>query len=343
MCDSVYDAARAGHLGLLPAGIARVAGVERSASTTRRVGLDMRIRLKAMVLTVLLAGGGALAACSGAEPAAAGGVPATLRVGLIPNISPEKQKAQYEPLRAYLAAKLKVKVELFVATDYAGVVQALVAKKIDLAYLGGLTYAQAKEQANVTPLVTEIDQETGTTKYLSAIVVRKDAPFTSTKDVVAAGAAFAFGDISSTSGSLYPRVMLTEAGAHCDTVDLSKCPPLKSVTFTGGHDAAAQAVLKGSVDAAGLELRILHRLERQGTIPTGALRVIETREVMGYPWVARDGLSAQARDTITAAFTDMADATLLSLMRAKKYVPVTPADYTDLQERAAALGLLTRR
>lgn len=337
------DTSRVRDLGRAPDGMAGRGRVSGGLIRRHDRGLAVRPQLKVMLLTVLLAAGGVVSGCSQDQPDAASGVPATLRVGVIPNISPEKQHAQYEPLRAHLADSLKVKVELFVATDYAGVLAALVARKVDVAYLGGLTYAQAREQAGVTPMVTEIDEETGTTKYLSAIVVRKDAPYTSTKDVVAAGASFAFGDISSTSGSLYPRIMLTEAGAKCDTADLSKCPPLKSVTFTGGHDAAAQAVLKGSVDAAGLELRILHRLERQGTVKAGDLKVVETREVMGYPWVAREGLSAQARSTIAAAFTAMSDPALLTLMRAKRYVAVSPADYTSLHERAAALGLLTRR
>src|SRR5690348_8987627 len=71
--------------------------------------------------------------------------PDTLRVGVIPNISPEKQRAQYKPLREYLSKRLGVSVELFVATDYAGVVTALTAKKVDVAYLGGLTYVQAAQ------------------------------------------------------------------------------------------------------------------------------------------------------------------------------------------------------
>ncbi|HEU5157717.1 MAG TPA: phosphate/phosphite/phosphonate ABC transporter substrate-binding protein [Streptosporangiaceae bacterium] len=282
----------------------------------------------------------AVAGCGGAA-SGSGGVPGTLRVGLIPNISPETQKAQYEPFREYLARKLGVKVELFVATDYSGVVEALAAERVDVAYLGGLTYVQAAELTSITPLVTEVDTETGTPRYSSAIVVRKDAPYRTVKDVVAAGGRFAFGDVSSTSGSLYPRIMLVDAGAQCDKSDLAKCPPLRSVVFTGGHDAAATAVLNGNVDAAGLELRILHRLERQGTVPAGALRVIEARDVMGYPWVARDGLSDQARRTIIDAFTGVTDPKLLALMRAKKYVKVTASDYATIRQRAAALGLLT--
>ncbi|MEV0428258.1 phosphate/phosphite/phosphonate ABC transporter substrate-binding protein [Micromonospora sp. NPDC050495] len=305
-------------------------------------GMNRRRALLAMGLAGALAALGT-AGCSSESDSNSQGIPQHLRVGIIPNISPEKQQAQYEPFRKYLADRLHVDVELFVATDYAGVVAALVSEKVDVAYLGGLTYVQADEQTDVTPMVTEVDEETGTPKYLSAVAVKKDSPHQSVKDVVDAGGRFAFGDVSSTSGSLYPRVMLVGAGARCQPDDLASCPPLSRVVFTGGHDAAAQAVLNGSADAAGLELRILHRLERQGTVPTGALRVVQTHEVMGYPWVARADLSAQARTTLTEAFTSITDPSLLSLMRAKRYVPVTEADYASLRDEATKLGLLTAK
>ncbi|MDF2705750.1 phosphate/phosphite/phosphonate ABC transporter substrate-binding protein [Nonomuraea muscovyensis] len=269
------------------------------------------------------------------------GLPTTLRVGIIPNISPENQRAQYEPFRAYLADRLKTDVELFVATNYAGVVSALVARKLDVAYLGGLTYVQAEAQTGVVPLVTEIDQETGTPAYLSAVVVKARSPYRSTKDVVAAGGKFAFGDVSSTSGSLYPRVMIVDAGARCDVGDLTACPPLSSVSFTGGHDATAQAVLSGGADAGGIELRILHRLEKQGSVPKGALQAVETRQVMGYPWVASRDLDATSRKAVTDAFLAIRDPKLLDLMRAKSYAAVTATDYAEVRQHATALGLLT--
>jgi phosphonate transport system substrate-binding protein len=123
--------------------------------------------------------------------------------------------------------------------------------------------------------------------------------------------------------------------------DLKKCPPLKMVTFTGGHDATAQAVLNGAADAGGIELRILHRLEKQGTIAPGALRVVGQREVMGYPWVARSGVSEEARTAVTDAFTAISDSKLLDLLRAKSFVKVTSADYEEVRSNASTLGLLT--
>jgi phosphonate transport system substrate-binding protein len=299
-----------------------------------------RVRLlltAALLITALLTGCGS---GDGGE-AAANGVPKTLRVGLIPNVAPEQQRAQYRPFGEYLESALGVDVELFVAADYAGVVAALASDRIDMAYLGGLTYVQAERQVKLTPLVTEIDRETGTQKYFSAVVVRAGSPYRNLRaDIVDAGRTFAFGDVSSTSGSLYPRIMLDAAGARCSPRKVDECPPLRRVTFTGGHDATAAAVLGGQVDAGGIELRILHRLEREGKVPKGALRVIEQREVIGYPWVARTDLGRPAHESIVKAFTALSDAKLLELMRAKSYTPVTAADYAEVRNEAQRLGLV---
>jgi phosphonate transport system substrate-binding protein len=295
------------------------------------------LAVAALLLTVPLAGCGS----DEGEAVAASGVPKTLRVGLIPNVAPEQQRAQYRPFGDYLETALGVDVELFVASDYAGVVAALAGRRIDMAYLGGLTYVQADRQVELTPLVTEVDRETGTAKYISAIVVRDGAPYRDLRaDIVNAGRTFAFGDVSSTSGSLYPRIMLDAAGARCSPRQVDECPPLKRVTFTGGHDATAAAVLGRQADAGGIELRILHRLEREGKVPAGALRVIDKREVMGYPWVARTELGGPAHQALTKAFTSISDPKLLDLMRARRFTPVTAADYGDVRREAQRLGLL---
>ena len=300
----------------------------------------MRLR---PVLTVLLAVV-VLAACGGAPAAPSGAaattLPAVLRVGLIPNIAPEEQRATYAPFGTALGRALGVDVELFVAPSYAGVVTALAAGKLDVAYLGGLTYVQAERQVPLTPLVTEVDQQTRTPRYLSAVVVPSTSRARTVADVVRSGGSFAFGDPGSTSGSLYPRLMLTEAGARCSTTSLERCPPLSSVRFTGGHDATALAVSGGRADAGGLELRVLRRLERTGAVAPGRLRVVGTREVMGYPWVARTALGPQQLDRVRQAFLDLDDPVLLDLLRAQVYVTVSPADYDEVRRAARTSGLL---
>lgn len=298
----------------------------------------MPIRLLALLLLTLLAGCGSTSVADNPNPDA---LPETLRVGLIPNIAPDKQRATYAPFGEELGRRLGVEVELFVAPSYAGVVTALAAGQLDIAYLGGLTYAQAEKQVELTPLVTEVDRDTGTSRYLSAIVVPAASAAQTPEDVVAAGGSVAFGDPSSTSGSLYPRLMIEAAGATCSATSLESCPPLSSVSFTGGHDATALAVAGGRADAGGLELRVLRRIESQNVVPPGALRVVQTREVMGYPWVGRTALGAEPLDQVRQAFLGLTDPKLLDLLRAKSYVAVTPGDYDEVRREAARLGLLT--
>lgn len=309
---------------------------------------------------MVLALGGLLAACGGdsrgggdgadgedvpdgdAQEAQADqdGMPDPLRVGLIPNVAPDEQRARYQPFGDYLETELGVEVELFVASNYAGVVTALASDQLDVAYLGGLTYLQAQEQIKLEPLVTEEDRETGTSRYISAIIVRSDSAAQDVDDLLGQEASFAFGDVSSTSSSLYPRIMLVEAGAECSVQELDSCPPLSEISFTGGHDAVAQAVLAGQVDAGGLERRILNRLISDGAVPEGELRIVEEAEVEGYPWVARLALGEETLETITEAFLDIEDPELLDLLRAERYLRVEREDYEDMRTRADELGLL---
>lgn len=273
----------------------------------------------------------AAAVLGGCTPKARGAEP--LRVGVIPNIAPEEQRAKYEPFRAYLEKRLGRPVELFVASNYAGVVQAMASGKLDLAYLGGLTYAQALGQMKLDPIVTEVDRETGTERYYSLIIANKDSGIRTLADLK--GKTFAFGDPSSTSGSLYPRKMLVDAGYDW-RADFA---PIKHVVYSGGHDATARAVASGNVDAGGIEGRILARLEKDGSVDASQLVVIDKRLVQGYPWCVPSSMSAADKAKIRDAFLAIDDPKLLDLMRAERYVPVDASKYADIVSLAEQLGL----
>jgi len=252
-------------------------------------------------------------------------------VGLIPNIAPDKQRALYQPFGAYLGDTLGMGVELFVATDYAGVVEAMASDKIDLAYFGGLTYVQAEQRAQIQPIVTEIDRETSTVKYYSALITRADSDIQTTADI--AGRKFAFGDIGSTSGSLYPRIMLDRAGIG----DFTN-PSL--FVYTGGHDATTLAVFNGTVDAGGVEKRVMQRLIDAGTVDGNQIRIIEQNLVQGYPWCIRSAFSPEFVEEVTSAFEAITDAELLQLMRAEAYARVTASDYDEARQEARRVGLI---
>ncbi|QIN79276.1 phosphate/phosphite/phosphonate ABC transporter substrate-binding protein [Rubrobacter marinus] len=199
--------------------------------------------------------------------------------------------------------------------------------------LRGLTYVQARERAEVHPLVTEINPRTHDTTYRSVIIVPEESPVREVSEL--RGRDFAFGSVSSTSGSLYPSIMLREAGVDYRT-------DLGEVTYTGGHDATAQAVAGGRVDAGGIEDRILYRLEEEGVIEGGSVRVIEESDpIQGYPWVVRSELPDDLEGAITDAYLSMQDPDLLDLLGAEGYERVEAGDYDYVEEQARELDLLT--
>lgn len=270
----------------------------------------------------------------GGGGAGAGG-PETLRVGLVPNQNPESVQANYEPFGDYLSQSLGRPVELTVPTSYGAVVEAMVNDELDLAYFGGLTYVQARERGEVEPLVTEINPRTHDTTYRSLIIAPAGSDVREVSDLE--GKDFAFGSASSTSGSLYPAIMLQDAGIDYRT-------DLANFNYTGGHDATAQAVANGQVDAGGLEDRILYDLVEEGAIDENAFRIVDESEpIQGYPWVARGALPADLKKRIVAAYLELKDPALLDLLRAEGYERVRAEDYDFVEERARELGLLTAK
>ena len=291
-----------------------------------RRALAGRARAAAALALLALAAG----ACGGS----ASGRDAPLRVALVPNQRPEKVRGEYEPLGRYLERELGRPVELSVPASYPAVVEAMANDKVDLALFGGLTYVQARRRARVVPLVTDVNPEMGTTKYDAVIVVPAASPVRRLGQL--RGRDFAFGSVSSTSGSLYPARMLARAGIDYRS-DLGR------VLYTGGHDATAAAVAGGKVDAGGLEGRILRRLVRDGAVDGRELRTIATSPpIEGYPWVARASLAAALRERIARAFTSMRDRRLLAALHARGYRRVEPSDYDEIERSAERLGLLTR-
>jgi phosphonate transport system substrate-binding protein len=275
-------------------------------------------------------------ACGGGESSSGeqgSGDLEVLRVGVVPNQNPEKVEAEYQPFGDYLSEQLGRKVELTVPTSYSAVVEAMVNDKLDLAYFGGLSYVQARNRTDVTPLVTEINPYTGDTTYHSLIITPADSDIQEVSDL--RGRNFAFGSTSSTSGSLYPAIMLQDAGIDYRT-------DLGEYTYTGGHDATAQAVANGSVDGGGIEDRILYNLEKDGTIDSGSIRTVEESDpIEGYPWVVRNALSDDLKQGIVQAFLDIDDPALLDLLRAQGYEQVDASDYDYVEEQARELDLLT--
>ena len=114
-----------------------------------------------------------------------------------------------EPLRAYLEKRLSVKVELVVGANYAATGEALRFGRLDVAYLGPVTYILRSRSAKLEPFARPTHASVGPT-FKAVIIVPPDSPAKSLGDLK--GQDIAFGDPASTSGTWVPRYQLLNAG-----------------------------------------------------------------------------------------------------------------------------------
>lgn len=164
--------------------------------------------------------------------------PQALRVGFVPSENVQQVSQNAQPIVEILQKKLGMEVQPFVATDYTGVVEALRANKLDIAFLTPASYVLAKNEANVQVILKS--QRRGSPYYYAAIITRADSGIGSLRDL--RNRTFAFGDPLSTSGHIFPRKMFHESG-------IDPIRDLKKIIYSGGHDATVLAVLNGKVDA----------------------------------------------------------------------------------------------
>jgi phosphonate transport system substrate-binding protein len=259
---------------------------------------------------------------------------AILRVSAIPDEAPTELQRKFAPLGKYLEAETGMKVVFTPVTDYATVVESLATKKIDLAWLGGFTFVQAKIRTNGTaiPIVQRAEDAVFTSKFITA-----DPSIKSLADLK--GKTFAFGAPSSTSGSLMPRFFLQQAGLNPEK-------DFKNVAFSGAHDATVAFVSAGKAEAGVLNASVWDKLVEQKKVDTDKVRVFATTPpYFDYNWTVRGDLDPVIIKKLTDAFLKLDPANpehkaILDLQRAAKFIPTKKENYDGIEKAAHSAGLL---
>ena len=258
-----------------------------------------------------------------------------VRVTGIPDENPTELQRKVEPMVKYLEKQLGTQVEYVPVTDYGAAVQALMAGKVDFAWLGGFTHVQARVMAGAEPLcMRDIDRE-----FKSVFIASADSGITSPADLK--GKTFAFGSKNSTSGHLMPRHYLVTQYQIDPDHDFSG-PPV----FSGAHDATVKLVESGKVQAGALNIEVWGRLLKDKKVDTSKVVVIwTTPPFVDYVWTAARSVDPTLRDKFKQAFLALdaskpADAAVLDLQGAKKFVPAAPSDFDAIEKVARGVGLL---
>ena len=107
--------------------------------------------------------------------------------------------------------KLGVELELFLSAEYAGVIQAIGAKQLEVMDMGASGYAAAyvETMGGIEPLVVPTNPD-GTIGYYAVAFVRADSPYKSLDDLK--GKIWAWAEPNSSSGYLFPLVSFRNKG-----------------------------------------------------------------------------------------------------------------------------------
>jgi phosphonate transport system substrate-binding protein len=256
-----------------------------------------------------------------------------LRVSAIPDEAPTELLRKFKPLGAYLEQQLGMPVKFVPVADYAAVVEAIAADRIDLAWLGGFTFVQTRlKTGNAIPLVQRAEDAIFTSKIISA-----DPSVNSLQDLK--GKTFAFGSVSSTSGSLMPRYFMLQDGIKPEEF-------FSRIAYSGAHDATAAWVQAGKADGGVLNASVWGKLVAAGKIDTSKVKVIATTPTFyDYNWTVRGSLDPALRDKIQAAFLALDPANpqhkaILDLQAASRFIETNAENYQGIEQAANAAGLL---
>ena len=170
--------------------------------------------------------------------------PTEINFGVISTEASMNQKKNWEPFLQEMSKATGFKVNGMYATDYAGVIEAMRFKKVQLAWFGNKSGMEAVDRANGEVFARVVARD-GSVGYYSHIIVHKDSPFAKLEDILKCDKSldFGIGDPNSTSGFLVPTAYIF--AAH--NIDPKTC--FRTVR-NANHQANAMAVANKQVAAA---------------------------------------------------------------------------------------------
>lgn len=249
----------------------------------------------------------------------------TLLLGVHPYLSYGELQNRFLPLAHYLAKSLGMTVKVRVGRDYAEHVQEVGHDRIDIAYLGPISYVHMVKLHGSKPLLARLERD-GKAVLVGHIVVPEHSPLQNVAEL--RGRAFAFGDPESTMSSVVPQAVLAAAGISLN--DLSHYANYR------GHSNVALAVLSGQMDAGAVKSEIYDDFSERG------LRSLtKMPEVSEHLFVARADMPPTLVEKIRMLLLGIAEdpegmLALKALHRdASGLVAVTDQDYDALRSLLA--------
>jgi phosphonate transport system substrate-binding protein len=234
--------------------------------------------------------GTALAVAAGITVNVARAETTELNFGIIATEASTNLKTVWEPFLEAMAKGTGFKINAFYASDYAGVIEAMRFKKVQVAWFGNKSAMEAANRSNGEIFAKSVDSD-GNPGYWSHLIVNKDSPIKSLDDVLKCDKSmnFGIGDPNSTSGFLVPTSYIFAA----KSIDPKDC--FKTVR-NASHEANGMAVANKLVDVATNNSENLRRLDVTAPEARKNIRVIWTSPLIpSDPLVWRKDLAVDVK------------------------------------------------
>lgn len=219
--------------------------------------------------------------------------PTEINFGIIATEASTNLKTVWEPFLEAMAKGTGFKINGFYASDYAGVIEAMRFKKVQVAWFGNKSAMEAVNRSNGEIFAQSVDSD-GNPGYWSHLIVYKDSPLKNLDDVLKCDKTidFSIGDPNSTSGFLVPTSYIFAAR----NIDPKRC--FKSLR-NASHEANGMAVANRQVMVATNNSESLRRLEETAPEARKNIRIIWTSPLIpSDPLVWRKDAAADVKSRL---------------------------------------------
>jgi phosphonate transport system substrate-binding protein len=218
-----------------------------------------------VAIALLLVASLALAACA-SKPAELGTEEHPIVWSFVPSGETEQVAAGAQEVADLLLDETGLYILTNVATEYAGVVEAMCSDppEAHMASLATFAYVLAADRGCAEAALVAV--RFGSPVYNGQIIARADSGITSIADL--AGKTFCRPDPLSTSGWIIPNLTMRAAGINPDT-------DLAEIVDAGSHDAVVAAVYNGDCDAGATYVDARGTIEEDSPDVMDVVTVIE--------------------------------------------------------------------
>jgi phosphonate transport system substrate-binding protein len=264
---------------------------------------------------------------------------AALHLVLTPSQKPTDLLAAGEAFGVALGKLVGLPIRVTVASDYAAVIEALRNRSADLAFVHPVGYVLANREAKARIIAK--DRWHGNTSYTSRIYVRRDSGVKTLEELK--GKTIAFVDPASSSGYVYPMLMLIQKG-----LVQNRDPKtfFRDVVFSGSHDAGLLALLNGHVDALGSFDQAREQYLKDPAERERLTWVAESAAIPEGGICGRDGLDPAVVERVRAALLQMRGPAYAELLRRlydiDGFEPAEDREYDVVRQAMDLVGLRPR-